>query len=83
MAIRLFKKKPVAPDRETDFQMVLNIVKRFDKKEFTKFMAGIGLAWQGYDKVLRTQTREEKEVEDITSAEKTIEFIEQQEKDNV
>lgn len=79
MAIKLFKKKLSAPDRESDFQMVLNIVKRFDKKEFTKFMAGIELAWQGYDKVLRTQTREEKEVEPVTSTERELEYIEQQE----
>lgn len=63
--------------REYDFQTVLNIVKQFDRYEFRRFMDGVTLAWQGYDKVLRVQTREEKEVEDINEAEKKIDYLEQ------
>lgn len=70
----LFRKEPQAePGREADFQTVLDIVKEFDKTEFKRFMEGIDLAWQGYDKVLRTKTRDEKEVKDITKIEKELE----------
>lgn len=59
--------------READFQTVLNIVKNFDKTEFKRFMGGIELAWEGYDKILRVKTRDEKEVEPVTKIEQEME----------
>lgn len=64
-------------DREQEFQTVLDIIKGYDRAEFKRFMDGMTLAYQGYDKVRRVQTREEKETEDITEVEKKLEYLEQ------
>jgi glycine betaine/choline ABC-type transport system substrate-binding protein len=60
-------------DREQDFQTCLDVVKKFDKKEFNRFWDGIKKAWEGYDVVLRTQTREEKETEPVSEVERYLE----------
>ncbi len=73
----MFKHKKVSIEesaREVDFQIVLDVVKKFDKTEFKRFMSGIESAWEGYDKILRAKTREEKEVAEIDKTEK--EFLE-------
>lgn len=58
---------------ESRFEAVYELVKDLPKADFKRLMDGIELAWQGYDKALRVQTREEKENADIYSAEKELE----------
>lgn len=58
---------------ESRFQDGLTLVKDLDKKEFERFIKGLTLGWQGYDCMRRVQTIDEKEVEDITNAEKILE----------
>lgn len=47
------------------FDCVLELVKDLPATEFRRFMDGIELAWKGYDKALRVQTREEKETRPV------------------
>ena len=71
------KKQPVEQmsDTEYNFKLVLEIVKDLDKSEFKKFQQALELAWSGYDKLLRVQTREQKETREIADAEKEMEFM--------
>lgn len=72
--MKLFKSraKRNADKVEANFQQGLNLVKDLDKKEFNRFIDGLTLAWQGYDRIRRVQTIDEKENSDIDEAEKTL-----------
>lgn len=72
--MKLFKsrEKRNADKVEANFQQGLNLVKDLDKKEFNRFIDGLTLAWQGYDRIRRVQTIDEKENSDIDEAEKTL-----------
>lgn len=72
--MRLFRKNIIGGSTpEERFTTVFDIVKDLPKTDFKRLMDGIDLAWQGYDKALRVQTREEKENADIYAAEKELE----------
>lgn len=60
---------------EARFQQALNLVKDLDKREYNRFIDGLTLAWQGYDRIRRVQTIDEKENgnQDIDEAEKILE----------
>lgn len=73
----MFKKRKIT-DAETKFNLILDVVKDLDKTEFKRFVDSVTLAWQGYDKLLRVQTREEKETKDITKTEIVADMIETQ-----
>ena len=73
----MFKKVKVT-DAEAKFNLIIDIVKDLDKTEFKRFIDATTLAWQGYDKLLRVQTREEKETRDINRVEHTADMIETQ-----
>lgn len=57
---------------EERFERVYELVKDLPKTDFKRLMDGIDLAWQGYDKALRVQTREEKDDSDIYATEKEL-----------
>lgn len=67
------KRKRNADKVEANFQQGLNLVKDLDRKEFNRFIDGLTLAWQGYDRIRRVQTIDEKENSDIDEAEKYLE----------
>lgn len=58
---------------EYRFQPALDLVKDLDKKEFNRFIDGLTLAWQGYDRIRRVQTIDEKENGDIYESERVLE----------
>ena len=65
---KLFKpkeKQNSSSKAEQDFQKIVDIVKYLDKTEFKKFMDATESVWEGYDKLLRVKTREEKEVRPV------------------
>lgn len=72
----IFKRKAKRnADRvESCFQQGLSLVKDLDKTEFNRFIDGLTLAWQGYDRIRRVQTIDEKENgdPDIDKAEKIL-----------
>ncbi len=74
----LFKKhKPEETDAEQDFMTIINIVKKYDRQGFNRLIDAIEDCWRGYDKVLRTKTRDEKENADIIESEKVLNLIEE------
>lgn len=74
----LFKKhKLEETDAEQDFMTIINIVKKYDRQGFNRLIDAIEDCWRGYDKVLRTKTRDEKENADIIESEKTLNLIEE------
>lgn len=72
----IFKKKKIADKVESRFQQAISLVKDLDKKEFNRMMEGMKLAWEAYDKIRKVQTVDEKEVADISSTEKELDYIE-------
>ena len=75
----IFKKHKVADKVEARFQQAISLVKDLDKKEFNRMMDGIKLAWEAYDKIRKVQTVDEKEVAEIASTEKELDFIDSKE----
>lgn len=74
--VKLFKArkaKKQADKVEARFQQALVLVKDLDKKEFNRFVGGLTLAWQGYDRIRQVQTIDEKENTDIDESEKILE----------
>lgn len=64
------KKTNLREDRvEKRFQLIVDLIKDLDKREFTKLKEGIDLAWQAYDKISKAKTTVEKELSDIENAE--------------
>ena len=74
-----FKKRKVADRVERRFQQAVGLVKDLDKKEFKRMRDGMKLAWEAYDKIRKVQTVDEKEVAEITSTERELEFIDSKE----
>ena len=73
----MFKKKQFTEsDAEQDFRTILDIVKNYDRQGFNRLIDAIEDCWKGYDKILRTKTRDEKETDEITKVEKTLDFLE-------
>ena len=73
--MRFFQpKEEIKSKKEQDYQTVLDIVKYYDRVEFNKFLDGVKLGWEGYDKCLRARTRDEKEVKPVDDL--TNSFIE-------
>ena len=67
------KKKRYADKVEARFQQALVLVKDLDRKEYNRFVDGLTLAWQGYDRIRRVQTIDEKENSAVEEAEKYVE----------
>ena len=74
--MRWHKKKKSDDRVEQRFQQAVDLIKDLDKREFNRLIDGIELAWQSYNKIRQVQTVDEKEMADITSTEKELEFIE-------
>jgi hypothetical protein len=79
--MRIFRrgdKKEESPDYiEARFQTAVDLIKDLDRSEFKRFVDGLTLTWQGYDKIRQVQSREEKELGQVTAVEKKLEFIEE------
>ena len=79
--MRLFRRKKHGGETkdyiEVRFQTAVDLIKDLDKKEFNRFIDGLTLTWQGYDKIRQVQSREEKEMEQVTQAEHKLDLIEE------
>lgn len=79
--MRLFRRKKHRGETtdyiEVRFQTAVDLIKDLDKKEFNRFIDGLTLTWQGYDKIRQVQSREEKEMEQVTQAEHKLDLIEE------
>ena len=72
--MNIFKRK-ITDRVEERFQTALNLVKDLDRREFKRFVDGLTLAWQSYDRIKQVQTIDEKENSDILTAEKVLRAI--------
>ena len=70
--MNIFKRK-ITDKVEERFQTALNLVKDLDRREFKRFVDGLTLAWQGYDRIKQVQTIDEQEAEEVNAAEKELE----------
>lgn len=71
------KKKQIADKVEARFQQAVGLIKDLDKREFKRFIEGLQLTWEGYDRIRRVQTTEEKETAPISVIEKEMGYKEQ------
>lgn len=71
------KKKQIEDKVEARFQQAVGLIKDLDKREFKRFIEGIQLTWEGYDRIRRVQTTEEKETAPIAELEKEMDYKEQ------
>ena len=61
---------------EERYQQAVDLFKDLDKREFNRLLEGLKLAWEGYNKIRQVQSIDEKEMADITGAEKELDYIE-------
>lgn len=64
------KKKRIEDKVEARFQQAVGLIRDLDRREFKRFIDGIQLIWEGYDRIRRVQTTEEKESAPIIEAER-------------
>lgn len=71
------KKKRIADKVEARFQQAVGLIRDLDRREFKRFIEGIQLIWEGYDRIRRVQTTEEKETAPISEIEREMDYKEQ------
>ena len=76
----VFRKKKQLEDKvEARFQQAVALIRDLDRPEFNRLIDGLKLTWEGYNRIRRIQTTEEKESAPIIEAEKeAIEEIEKE-----
>lgn len=71
------KKKRIEDKVEARFQQAVGLIRDLDRREFKRFIDGIQLIWEGYDRIRRVQTTEEKETAPISEIEREMDYKEQ------
>lgn len=71
------KKKRIADKVEARFQQAIGLIRDLDRREFKRFIEGVQLIWEGYDRIRRVQTTEEKETAPISEIEREMDYKEQ------
>ena len=72
----MFKRKVQSqPTNEDKQKLAIEYITSLDKAEFKKFIDSVELIWQGYDKLYRVQTKNEKADQ---KDDKILNFIEEQ-----
>lgn len=67
----VFRKKKQLEDKvEARFQQAVSLIRDLDRPEFNRLIDGLKLTWEGYNRIRRIQTTEEKESAPIIEAEK-------------
>ena len=69
----MFKKKYKVEDPvEEKFSIIIDLVKDLDRSNFNRLKGAMDLGYSAYQKVRNVKTADEKEVEDILSAERIL-----------
>ena len=67
----VFRKKKQLEDKvEARFQQAVALIRDLDRPECNRLIDGLKLTWEGYNRIRRIQTTEEKESAPIIEAEK-------------
>ena len=74
----IFRKKRQVKDKvEARFQQATVLIRDLDRPEFNRLIEGLKLTWEGYNRIRKVQTTEEKEDAERAKVEKELDYIEQ------
>lgn len=69
----LFRRKNHYKENSEElFMQIFGLIKDLDKPEFNNLLSAMEMAYQGYSKVRKVKTRDEKELSDIIECEKIL-----------
>lgn len=71
------KKKQIEDKVEARFQQAVSLIRDLDRPEFNRLIDGLKLTWEGYNRIRRVQTTDEKEDAERAKTEKELDYIEQ------
>lgn len=71
------KKKRIEDKVEARFQQAVSLIRDLDRPEFNRLIDGLKLTWEGYNRIRRVQTTDEKEDAERAKTEKELDYIEQ------
>ena len=66
------KKKRIEDKVEARFQQAVSLIRDLDRPEFNRLIDGLKLTWEGYNRIRKIQTTEEKESAPLLEVEKEI-----------
>ena len=70
----LFKKhKPTLTSSETKLNTIIDLIKDLPKADYNRLKDGMDLIYNGYQKIRNARTVDEKELDEITNIEKSLE----------
>jgi hypothetical protein len=77
MEMAIFGKKKRIEDKvEARFQQAVSLIRDLDRPEFNRLIDGLKLTWEGYNRIRRVQTTDEKEDAERAKTEKELDYIE-------
>ena len=65
-------KRPLVTSSESKLNTIIELVKDLPKADYNKLKDGMDLIYNGYQKIRSTRTTEEKEMDEITNIEKSL-----------
>ena len=71
----LFKKhpKPILTSSETKLNTIIDLIKDLPRTHYNRLKDGMDLIYNGYQKILNARTDDEKELDEITNIDKSME----------
>lgn len=73
----VFRKKRQIEDKvEARFQQAVSLIRDLDRPEFNRLIDGLKLTWEGYNRIRKVQTTDEKEDAERAKTEKELDYIE-------
>ncbi len=74
----VFRKKRQIEDKvEARFQQAVSLIRDLDRPEFNRLIDGLKLTWEGYNRIRKVQTTDEKEDAERAKTEKELGYLEQ------
>jgi len=71
------KKKQIEDKVEARFQQAVSLIRDLDRPEFNRLIDGLKLTWEGYNRIRKVQTTDEKEDAERAKTEKELDYLEQ------
>ena len=71
------KKKQIGDKVEARFQQAVSLIRDLDRQEFNRLVDGLKLTWEGYNRIRKVQTTDEKEDAERAKVEKELDYLEQ------
>ena len=78
MEMAIFRKRKQIEDKvEARFQQAVSLIRDLDRPEFNRLIDGLKLTWEGYNRIRKVQTTDEKEDAERAKTEKELDYLEQ------